>query len=384
MAGMQSNMNVLGAAAMAALNRGDAATARRHFEEMTKSRPASVDAWLGLALACRSLGDPAAMMVSLANVLATDPHNTRALLMVGDRHAAVGDKRAALRFYGVLVKLIPDVSVMSPDAAKEISRAHAAYAQLSAEVFAHMQDSVAASGYRAEAASSRFTQSLALLSGKVDRYEQQPRSYYFPELPTIGFYDRLAFPWMEAIDAAAGAIREELIGLLATPEVFSPYIEAEENMPVDRSHALLNSPDWTACYVYRDGEAVPEISARCPRTVEAVGHAPLERVKGRAPFVLFSKLTPGAWIRPHTGFLNTRLVCHLPLIVPEGCWFRVGNEVRRWEEGKAFAFNDTIEHEARNEGSGTRTVLIFNIWRPELSMEERQLVTALLESIDMI
>jgi Aspartyl/Asparaginyl beta-hydroxylase len=70
--------------------------------------------------------------------------------------------------------------------------------------------------------------------------------------------------------------------------------------------------------------------------------------------------------------------------VDQACWFRVGSEVRRWEEGKGFAFNDTIEHEARNEGTGTRTVLIFNIWRPELSLEERGLVAALLESMDTL
>ncbi len=378
------DLNALGAAAMGALNRGDAATARRHFEEVVATGRAPVDAWLGLALACHTLGDEAAMMVALDRTLDIDQHNLRALLMKADALLARGDRRAAIRFYGVLVKLVPDPALLPPDAAREIRRAHAAHTRLSGEIFAHMQQSLAASGYSRELASSRFTQSLALLSGQAQRYEQQPRSYYFPELPTIGFYDRAAFPWFDAIEAATDDIRNELFGLLETPEVFSPYIEAEQNTPVDRKHALLDSPDWSAAYVWKDGAPVPQIAARCPKTVAAVEHAPLERVKGRAPFVLFSKLTPGAWIRPHTGFLNTRLVCHLPLIVPEGCWFRVGSEVRAWEEGKGFAFNDTIEHEARNEGPGTRTVLIFNVWRPELSMEERGLVAALLESTDTL
>ena len=39
----------------------------------------------------------------------------------------------------------------------------------------------------------------------------------------------------------------------------------------------------------------------------------------------------------------------LPL--PDGCWFRVGNETRTWEPGKALMFDDTIEHEARNESA---------------------------------
>lgn len=384
MTASSQNLNSLGAAAMAALNRGDAATARRHFEDAVATGRAPVDAWLGLALACRALGDEAAMMAALDRTLDLDQQNLRALLMKADALQARGDRRAAIRFYGLLVKLVPDPALLPPDGAREIKRAHAAHAHLSGEIFAHMQQSLAASGYNRELASSRFTQSLALLSGQAQRFEQQPRSYYFPELPTIGFYDRAGFPWFDAIEAATDDIRNELLGLLETPDVFSPYIEAEQNTPVDRSHALLDSPDWTAAYVWKDGAPVPQIAVRCPKTVAAVEHAPLEQVKGRAPFVLFSKLTPGAWIRPHTGFLNTRLVCHLPLIVPEGCWLRVGGEVRRWEEGKGFAFNDTIEHEARNEGADTRTVLIFNVWRPELSLEERGLVAALLESADTL
>jgi aspartyl/asparaginyl beta-hydroxylase (cupin superfamily) len=113
----------------------------------------------------------------------------------------------------------------------------------------------------------------------------------------------------------------------------------------------------------------------------ALEHAPLERIAGRSPFALFSKLTPGAVIAPHTGFHNSRLVVHLPLIAPKGCWFRVGNETLTWEAGKAFVFDDTIEHEAANESAETRIVLIFNIWRPELTEAERGLVASLMEGI---
>lgn len=379
-----ANPGSLPAAAMAALNRGDAATARRHFEQIVSAGRGPPDAWLGVALACQALDDKVAMMSALDRVLHLDPQNLRALLMKADGLRAQGDRRGAINFYGHLAKLVPDPSILPPDAARELKRAHDVHVELSREIFEHMQSALAASGYRREAASSRFTQSLALLSGQAQRYEQQPRSYYFPELPTIGFYDRRTFPWLDAIESDTGDIRAELHGLLQTPSVFTPYIEAEANTPVDRSHNLLDSVDWTSCYVWKDGAPVADIAARCPKTMAAMQHAPLEQVKGRAPFVLFSKLTPGAWIKPHTGFLNTRLVCHLPLIVPEGCWFRVGSEVRKWEEGKAFVFNDTIEHEARNEGPGTRIVLIFNVWRPELSADERSMITALLESLNSL
>jgi aspartyl/asparaginyl beta-hydroxylase (cupin superfamily) len=96
---------------------------------------------------------------------------------------------------------------------------------------------------------------------------------------------------------------------------------------------------------------------------------------------LFSLLRPGARIPPHTGQINARLICHLPLIVPDGCGFRVGNEVRRWIEGETLIFDDTIEHEAWNNSGRLRVVLLFDIWRPELSLEERKLVAATLAAV---
>jgi aspartate beta-hydroxylase len=127
---------------------------------------------------------------------------------------------------------------------------------------------------------------------------------------------------------------------------------------------------------------VPENAARCPATLNALADVPLARVKNRSPSVLFSQLRPGARIPPHTGFVNTRLICHLPLIVPRDCGFRVGNDTRVPVEGKAWVFDDTMEHEAWNRSDQTRVILLFEIWRPELTEEERRLVSAMFEAID--
>jgi aspartyl/asparaginyl beta-hydroxylase (cupin superfamily) len=116
--------------------------------------------------------------------------------------------------------------------------------------------------------------------------------------------------------------------------------------------------------------------------MQALADAPLARVKGRSPAVLFSLLRPATRIPPHNGFVNTRLICHLPLIVPRGCRFRVGNDTRVPVEGKAWIFDDTIEHEAWNDSAETRVILLFEIWRPELTVEERRLVSAMFEAID--
>jgi aspartyl/asparaginyl beta-hydroxylase (cupin superfamily) len=79
--------------------------------------------------------------------------------------------------------------------------------------------------------------------------------------------------------------------------------------------------------------------------------------------------------------LNSRLICHLPLIVPPGCAIRVGSEVRAWEEGKLLIFDDSIEHEAWNRSEELRVILLFEIWRPEIGDGERRALTTIFEAI---
>ena len=67
----------------------------------------------------------------------------------------------------------------------------------------------------------------------------------------------------------------------------------------------------------------------------------------------------------------------MPLLIPEGCGFRVGADARTWKKGKAWVFDDSIEHEAWNDSDEVRIILIFDIWNPLLSVAERDLVRAL-------
>ena len=54
--------------------------------------------------------------------------------------------------------------------------------------------------------------------------------------------------------------------------------------------------------------------------------------------------------------------------------FRVGGETREWHEGKAFVFDDTIEHEAWNNSQQDRAVLILDCWNPHLSEAEQAII----------
>ena len=176
-------------------------------------------------------------------------------------------------------------------------------------------------------------------------------------------------------------IREELRGVLAAGGAIQPYVRTDPARPRRDYGALLDNPDWSAFYLIRRGTITEEGAALCPETLAALGSAPLTDAPGQTPSVLFSLLRPGVRIPPHHGYTNARLICHLPLIVPDGCALRVGSETRGWVEGEALIFDDSIEHEAWNRSADLRVVLLFDIWRPELTAEERRLVAATLGAV---
>jgi aspartate beta-hydroxylase len=218
--------------------------------------------------------------------------------------------------------------------------------------------------------------------GKKQIYFQQPQTYFLPELPQIQFYDREAFPWLGKIEEATPVIRAELLEIMKEDSAFKPYVESDPARPRKEQEGMTGNPAWSAFYLWKFGDIVAENAARCPRTMQIMRDAPLGGVKHRSPSVLFSLLRAGARIPPHSGLDNTRLICHLPLIVPTGCALRVGNDIREPVEGKAWVFDDTIQHEAWNNSGEPRVILLFETWRPELSSEERALVTTMFNAID--
>jgi aspartyl/asparaginyl beta-hydroxylase (cupin superfamily) len=221
-----------------------------------------------------------------------------------------------------------------------------------------------------------------LILGQKRIYLQQPKYYYFPGLPQLQFYERSLFPWFDDVEAALPDIRAELDAILDEPGAFAPYVQGHANRPKKEELGMLNNPAWSAYYLWKNGEPVAENAARFPKTLHALRNVPLAHVPNRSPSILFSLLRPGAHIPPHNGLVNTRLICHLPVIVPGKCRFRVGNETRDWVQGKGWAFDDSIEHEAWNGSDRTRVILLFDVWRPELTEEERRLVVSLFEAID--
>ena len=378
----QAEAEMIGKDGIAALQRGDGAGAASAFKRLFAAGRGTAQVRLLLAEACRLTGDRAGEAAALDELLAIDPRHIPALLMRGDAHGIAGDLRAATSFYQAALAASNEVSQLPPSLAAQLERAAALVRNAGSDYQAYLERALAERGIDAGSTGTRFGEALDILFGRKQIYLQQPSVFYFPGLPQQQFYDSEQFQWTAQLEAATAEIQAELAALLDEGAEFRPYVEQDKDRPFRDFHGMLGDPRWGAFYIWEDGALVGEHAARCPRTVAALEQVPMTRMGARTPSVLFSLLRPHTHIPPHSGMLNTRLICHLPLVVPAGCWLRVGNETRQWEEGKLLIFDDSIEHEARNPTDRLRVVLLFDIWRPELEQAERDAVAAIFEAID--
>jgi aspartate beta-hydroxylase len=365
------------------MQRGEAAKARDLFQHATQADPDHPSLWSNLAASLNALGLPREETEAIERALALEPRHLASLLQKGALIEARGDVRNAARAYRNALAILPPGATPPPTVSAAVERARvavrtddAALAAAIEERFAAIRDRHGGGSYR------RVDRCIEFLTGKRSRYTPQPTFMYFPEIPAVEFFERAEFPWLDAIEAAAEDIRTELTTVLVSDRAgLEPYIAYPEGVPLDRWKELNKSRRWSAYFLWNQGVAQPAHLARCPRTTQALKSAPQCDVAGGGPTAFFSILDAATRIPPHSGVTNTRLTVHLPLIVPPDCGFRVGSETRDWIPGKAWVFDDTIEHEAWNRSDTPRAVLIFDIWNPYLSEAERDLVRAATEVV---
>jgi beta-hydroxylase len=165
------------------------------------------------------------------------------------------------------------------------------------------------------------------------------------------FYDTTAFDFTMQLEAQWRAVLHEL-ERLETPH-FQAWPEKH-----------LYGAGWDVFGFYFLGRKFPENCLLCPETTRLLESIPGLQSAG------FSVLQPGTSIAPHVGYSHALLVCHLGLLIPDGCAIRVGSQSRGWEPGKCLIFNDMIEHEAWNHGVSRRVVLLIEFARPGAEVRE--------------
>ncbi len=374
---------VLSETARGLLLAGDPAGAHALLEQAVTDEPSNPSLWLNLAAALRGLNRADEEMAAIDQALAIDPRNLRALLQKASLEELQGKPRAAAATYRTALAMIPSGAEPPPSMRPVLQKAQAAVAanDRALEVFLEERLKDLRTRY-ADEPLQRFDKCLATLLRKRPVYRPQPSFMYFPQLPAIEFYERSEFPWLDSLEAATDDIRAELMNVLSEgPEILEPYLGRPAGLLLDQFQQLNHSRRWGVYFLWREGAAFQEHVARCPRTVAALEAWPRYDVPRSGPTAMFSILDAKTRIPAHMGVSNTRLVVHLPLIVPPGCGFRVGAERREWHPGKALVFDDTIEHEAWNDSEVPRAVLILDIWNPFLSAAERELVRKVTDDV---
>jgi tetratricopeptide (TPR) repeat protein len=350
----------------------------------TEADPAAAPLWQNLATAERALGNDEGERAALAAVLDRDPYALTAHVRKAELHERLGEEHAATAAWQAVLTLCAAQQQPSPVIRDLAARAQAYVAERSARLHAYLTEGLAEARTGLDAlATRRFDACLDHAMGKRRIYNSQGSGLHFPFLPMDEYFPRHHFPWMETLEAATPAIQREFAALLESDGAgFRPYVDLPSGAAENIWSELSRSTRWSAYYLWRYGVRNEAACALCPETAALLDALPLADHSGRAPTVFFSLLEPHTRIPPHTGVSNTRAIIHLPLVVPPGCGFRVGGETREWQVGQAWAFDDTIEHEAWNNSDQMRAILIFDVWNPHLTAEERGLLRTFYATAD--
>ena len=375
-------LNMLG---LALLRHGDPLRARDILSQATAADPGAPSLWLNLAQAQRQLKDSDGERQSLTAAIDRDPYLLIAHVRKAELHSSLKEEAYALQAWQAVLTICDNDPQPSEAIRHLIQRANAYIEPRVAQMAAEMQRGLEKARAKVEtAATRRFDAAVDHAMGKRPIYLSQSSGLHFPFLPADEFFPRESFPWIGALEAATNDIRREFEAALNTDgEGFAPYVDQPTGAATNVWSELSRSTRWSAYYLWRYGIRSDNACLQCPMTAKALEALPRADQPNRAPTAFFSLLAPGTRIPPHTGVSNTRAIVHLPLVVPPECGFRVGGETRQWRVGEAFAFDDTIEHEAWNDSDEYRAVLIFDVWNPYLSSTERELLKEFYLSADL-
>lgn len=369
-----AQLNSQGMQALRAQSFGEA---ERLFLAATVHDQGASALWRNVAAARRAQGNDAGELQALNSAIDADRRDFMAWLRKAELHQRTGDEADALVAWSGVLQMAAQATDLPPEINASIQSGRDFVATATQKVAQAVEKEIKPlQAVMDEVELRRSKAFVDLATGRRQIYLNQCEGLYYPFLPADEFFDRHHFEWMCAIEAQTDAIRLELQALLDNPgESLRPYVRMDKGLPDNKWSNLDQSLDWGACFLWEYGKPNMPVLERCPVTAAALAAIPNANIPARSPSAFFSILKPKARIPAHTGVTNTRAIVHLPLIVPSGCGFRVGGETREWVEGKAFAFDDTIEHEAWNDSDEMRAVLIFDVWNPHLTSSEQDLIT---------
>lgn len=187
-----------------------------------------------------------------------------------------------------------------------------------------------------------------------------------------------AQPWWSPKEANIEKLVEKLEKhyLTIQKEAMAIFEEHKHKMEKEAESLSIDNgkSDWRQFTFYERGRKNQKNCELAPKTCQIIEKIGGKRVTAcKRGQTKFSVMVPGTEVWPHVGPSNTRLRLHLGLKVPpdaENVRITCGGVSKHWEEGKAFIFDDSFEHEVSHQASTSRMILIMDVWHPDLTQKQ--------------
>lgn len=365
-----------------ALQRGDVQGAIELLQAAHHAAPRDPMILLSIGMVERERGNAQAESEAIHAALALDPYFLAGLLAKASWLERQGQARAAAQAWRNALTVAPPQPHWPDMLRPQLEHAQRKVEEYRDEFAAFLEHRVGGTREALEfGARARWQEAASIMVGRSKPYVSDCNQLCVPRLPAIPFFERERFAWAPELESRTYDILREMRQALRDEQAeFTPYIEYQPGDPVNQWRELNHSRRWSTYKLWSYSQPVDAHLARCPATRAALEAVEMADIADVCPNAMFSALAPHTHIPPHHGETNARLVAHLPLIVPEKCSYRVGFERREWKVGETLIFDDSIEHEARNDSDDLRVVLIFDVWNPLLSLEERAMVDAMMKA----
>lgn len=213
---------------------------------------------------------------------------------------------------------------------------------------------------------SKCTEALAPFPNDTNStFAQNPNVFYCRELQSAPFWDTDMF--------------EETIILESNFDRILPEFESIVNNKSlgEWKRNDTSTGSWEVFHIINQGAVVEQNAQQCPVTMSIISELPSVMTKNVFGNVSFSVVQPSTVISEHYGPTNTRLRCHLGLVCDPTYSLSVSDETRTWETGKTLVFDDSFLHSVYSSGDGPcdyRAVLIVDIWHPDVTRKERDII----------
>lgn len=176
------------------------------------------------------------------------------------------------------------------------------------------------------------------------------------------------FLWAADLKANAPLIKKELFNYLTKHQLKSYFNSSM--MSKENSWRTISLKTWSI-ELFKNQKEFPITNALIKKYPQILSTS-------------FNLLESNSKILPHCGDTNAIYRCHLGIDIPEGlpnCGFRVRDESRAWENNEWLIFMDAYNHEAWNNSSKDRYILLVDVLRDDYIVEKNHVCGTVLTSL---